>query len=585
MPYKTVIRLLGVARKLANGFPARLLDYKLLNRDRYSQESTLLAHLILGFKEESRRNWLCSASQTRFNAVPRSLEVCPGEVGGVGQFGTSAKVVQSLAVGPHFDSLAVKMSTDDGKTAGQAPLLEGAIPALERLESLIATTNAAQVIVLQNVLPKLEHLEKVLAADRAERMTTLKDFEDDETLERLEKLAEEKSTEFDALDFIGQLRLGRGRDLWGREEFHSGVLAWLLDPRQSHGLGDRFLNRFLLRAGVPPASRLSDWTATEVTREWPNLVDGQWGYLDILVVNEAEQVLCAIENKVFSSEHSEQLTRYRKALEVSYSTFTKYHVFLTPWGTLPLREEETEYWTPLTYSTVFEVVQQIAENNDYSTNEGVRAFLRQYGTTVRRNIMPETSVSQLARRIYLEHREAIDQITSYKPDWVSEAKQWLKEAVAQQQWILDVEDTNFVRFRSADWDRYEATQTGSGWAPRSNALLLFQFRFYNGLPWLDLGLSPGDAVNNRLRQKLFEAVRQDPKLFKPTSTALNDGWTILHQENDYILDEADYGVGWDDGTTRVKLEKWIAYFAANQFPAMNHIIVNSLRESESEEQT
>ena len=107
-------------------------------------------------------------------------------------------------------------------------MLESAIPAIERLESLIAATNTAQVIALQNVLPKLEHLEKVLAADRAERMTTLKDFEDDETLERLEKLeklVEEKSTEFDALDFIGQLRLGRGRDLWGREEFHSGVLA------------------------------------------------------------------------------------------------------------------------------------------------------------------------------------------------------------------------------------------------------------------------------------------------------------------------------------------------------------------------
>ena len=465
-------------------------------------------------------------------------------------------------------------------------MLEGAIPALERLESLIATTNAAQVIALQNVLPKLEHLEKVLAADRAERITTLKDFEDDETLERLEKLAEEKSTEFDALDFIGQLMLERGQDLWGREEFHSGVLAWLLDPRQSHGLGDRFLNRFLLRAGVPPASRLSDWAATEVTRELSNSVDGQRGYLDILVVNKAEQVLCAIENKVFSSEHSEQLTRYRKALEVSYSTFTRYHVFLTPWGTLPLREEETEYWTPLTYSTVFEVVQQIAENNDYSTNEGVRAFLRQYGTTVRRNIMPETSVSQLARRIYLEHREAIDQITSHKPNWVSEAKQWLKEAVAQQQWILDVEDLNFVRFRSADWDQYEATQTGRGWAPRSNALLLFQIMFSKGIPWLDLVLSPGDAVNNRLRQKLFEAVRQNPKLFKPESTGLTDGWIILHEEPDIILDEAaDYGVGWDDGTTRVKLEKWIADFAANQFPAMNHIIVNCLRESESEEQT
>ncbi len=293
-----------------------------------------------------------------------------------------------------------------------------------------------------------------------------------------------------------------------------------------------------------------------MTREWPNLVDGQQGFLDILIVNEAQRFLCAIENKVFSSEHSEQLTRYRKALEVSYSTFTKHHVFLTPWGTRPFREEETEHWTPLAYSTVFDAVQQIVENNENSTNEGVRAFLRQYATTLRRNIMPETSISQLARRIYLEHQEAMDQIIAYKPNWVAEAKQWLKEAVAQQPgWILDVEDTIFVRFRSTDWNQYEVTHTGSGWAPRSNALLLFEFTFEDGLPWLQLALSNGDEANNPLRQKLFEAVRQHPTLFKPRSASLADGWMILHQEADYFLDPADYGLGWDDGTTRAKLEK------------------------------
>lgn len=198
--------------------------------------------------------------------------------------------------------------------------------------------------------------------------------------------------------------------------------------------------------------------------------------------------------------------------------------------------------------------------------------------------MPETSVPQLARKIYLEHREAIDQIIAHKPDWVAESKQWLKEAIEQQQdWVLDLEEANFVRFRSKDWDQYEATRKGTGWAPRSNSLLLFQFRFYDSLPWLDLSLSRGDSATNRLRQELFEAVRQHPTLFKRTSTTMSEGWMTLHQEKDYMLDEADYGTGWDDGTTRAKLEAWIARFAASQFPEMNEVIVNCLREYEAEE--
>ena len=462
--------------------------------------------------------------------------------------------------------------------------MENLIPSLERLDNLIGTTNAARISALHNVLPNLKRLGEGLSAERAEQLRGLSKFGMDESLHRLEKLVQEHCTEFDALDFVGWQGLGSGRALWGSEEFHSNVLAWLLDPRQSHGLGDSFLKGFLLRAEVRPTGRYADWSETEVTREWENVVDGQQGYLDILIVSEAAQALCAIENKVFSSEHSEQLTRYRRALEVSYSTFTNYHVFLTRRGTHPFREEEKEYWIPLTYSIVFDIVQRIAENKDNSMNVGVRAFLRQYATALRRNIVPETSISQLARRIYLEHQEAMDQIIAYKPNWVAEAKQWLKEAVAQQPgWILDVEDTIFVRFRSTDWNQYEVTHTGSGWAPRSNALLLFEFTFEDGLPWLQLGLSNGDEANNPLRQKLFEAVRQHPILFRPRSVSLSDGWMILHQEADYILDPADYGLGWDDGTTRAKLEKWVADFAGNKFPEMNGIIVNCLGEYESEQ--
>ena len=415
-------------------------------------------------------------------------------------------------------------------------------------------------------------------------MTNLKELQTDESLVRLGKLSEEQRAEFDALDFIGEMRLESGRSLWAWEEFHSGVLAWLLDPKESHGLGDLFLTQFLLRAGVRTVGRATDWRPTEVTREWENVVDGQRGYLDILIVNQSEHVLCAIENKVFSSEHSEQLTRYRKALERVYPTFTRYLVFLSPGGTQPFREEEKEHWKTLTYSAVFDIIQEMLGNNDNATDESVRAFLTQYATTVRRNLMPETSVSKLARKIYLEHREAVDLLIESQPDWVAEAKQWLKEAVARQaEWALDLEDKEYVRFRSTDWDRYTGTQTGNGWAPRSNALLLFQFTFDDGLPWLELALSTVDTVNSSLRKKLFETVRQHPQLFKLKSDSLTDSWVTLHQQDDYILDDADYGVGWDDGTTRAKIEAWVEHFAGKEFTAMNEIIVACLREHEAEQ--
>lgn len=476
------------------------------------------------------------------------------------------------------------MVTPDGKTLGQVSALESTIPTLEQLGNLISAANAAELYAVHKVVPKLERLAEAFAGNPAEQMTTLKEFDVDEGLKRLENLVEEQRAEFDALDFIGQSQFASGRALWGSEEFHSNVLAWLLDPGQSHGYGDHFLKHFLLSAGLGLAGCSVDWSATEIVREWVHTVDGQQGYLDILILNEDERVLCAVENKVFSSEHSGQLTRYRKALESGFPDFTRHYVFLTPGRTLPSREEERMHWTSLGYTLIVDIVQRMVENNDRSINEVIDAFLRQYATTLRRNIMPETSVSQLARKIYLEHREAVELIVANRPNWVSEAKQWLKEAVAQQtEWVLDVEDRDFVRFRAREWDQYEATKSGSGWAPQSNALFLFQFRFYSDRPWLDLGLSPKNEVNNRLWEKLFDTVRQHPKLFEPRPSR-NPGWMYLHEE-DYILDAADYGVGWDDGTTRTKLEKWVEDFAANQFPAMNEVIVGCLREYEADQQT
>ena len=445
-----------------------------------------------------------------------------------------------------------------------------------------ADTTMGQIAALERLVPQLAKLEQLLAEGNEAQIAALARFAADPNLKRLRDLVEEQRSEFDALDFVGRLRLESGRALWGWEEFHSGVLAWLLDPKQSHGIGDKFLSGFLTRVGVQTAEHFIDWSTASVQQEWPNEVDGEWGYLDILILNESAQTLCAIENKVFSSEHSEQLTRYRKALSDSYPDFTKHHIFLTPRGTLPYREEERASWVPATYATVLNIAQQIVDDNSRPVKEDVRAFLWQYATTLRRNIVPETSIAQLARKIYMEHREAIELIIQHKPDFVEEAKEMFKAAIQQQDdWKLDRELAGLVGFRHAKWEKFDVFKTGTGWT--SKALVLFDFDFReDGKVMLILTISPGNEESARSR--LFEAAQRNP-LFDSKGHSFGrwrDRYIRLHV-SESILDRSHFDNWGNQESIRTKINEWVANFAENQFPAMNEVIINCLRESEAEQ--
>lgn len=104
---------------------------------------------------------------------------------------------------------------------------------------------------------------------------------------------------------------------------HSNFLAWLLDPAGNHELEHHFLRGFLERtveaaiqrdiSAVCPARLESiDWSEIEVRREWQ--------FIDILVLCEKSEFVCAIENKIWADEGIDesgksQLTVYRKVLE------------------------------------------------------------------------------------------------------------------------------------------------------------------------------------------------------------------------------------------------------------------------------
>ena len=441
-------------------------------------------------------------------------------------------------------------------------------------------TTSGRVAALKGLVPDLLKLEKLLAEEWAARFRALEHFTGDKRLQLLKGLLREQRSEFDALEFIGRLGLYSGSDLWAREEFHSGVLAWLLHPKETHGIGANFLERFLARVGAQTATSCADWSGATVHPEWYSEVDDKLGYLDILVLNEEQQVLCAIENKIFSGEHSEQLTRYRKALERRYSDreFSKLYVFLTPDGTEPYREEERKHWTTMTYAAVLEVLRQVIEDRENPVKEDVRVFLRQYAMTIRRNIVPETSLQQLARKIYFEHRDAIELINQYKPDYIAEAKILFKEAISRHSgWTVWYEQNRYMGFRPDSWATLDAI-------PGADHLLKFDFdwRFDGNYPRLGLVVSPVDDNNREVREKLHQACLRNRSRF-PGIQRRGDSWLWLVW-TEPILNEADYSNWEDEAAIRAKIEDWVEDFITNQFPPLNDVIVNCLREHEAEQQ-
>src|SRR5262245_46661972 len=119
---------------------------------------------------------------------------------------------------------------------------------------------------------------------------------DNPDLERLEL----QIAEFNLFEAIGMIQ---------QEIRHSHFLAMLLDPSGNHGLDDLFLKRLLMSAVRDSSAELRaidldlmDLSSATVQREWQTI--------DILITDQTNNLVCIIENKLFTGEHDNQLHRY-----------------------------------------------------------------------------------------------------------------------------------------------------------------------------------------------------------------------------------------------------------------------------------
>ena len=251
---------------------------------------------------------------------------------------------------------------------------------------------------------------------------------------------------------------------------HSNFLSWLLDPGQSHKLGDIFLKRFLRE--VFSSDKFGeidqvdvegmDLTSVEIQREWKNI--------DVLI--KLDNVVVCVENKVLSKEHSNQLKRYKDIIEHQFPNHRQTFVYLTPEG--DSSESESETYEPISYEFIVNTLERIISVYGESLNRQVKNYIKDYITIIKRELMGTDKLTELSKKIYQNHKELFDFIIDHKPDVLDDVKSIFENQIEKRGWILGSKGKGYLRFTTQTISELTYINTSSnGW--RNKESFLFEF--------------------------------------------------------------------------------------------------------------
>jgi len=268
---------------------------------------------------------------------------------------------------------------------------------------------------------------------------------------------------------------------------HSNFISWLLDPNGNHGLGDLFLKRFLKDIF---SNQKYDWINefaidsldlddTEVKREWHNI--------DLLI--QCKGFIVCIENKLFAGEHSDQLKKYHETVDTYYKDYKKAFIYLTPYGIEPEKEEDAKLWRTYSYDDIARNIETIMSLYSKDLADKVKGYLEDYLIAIRRDIMKESELNELARTIYRSHKEAIDFIKDNIPDRLEEVLSVFEKKIIESGWVLGSKNKGYARFLTPKLNKI-VPRKGTGW--RDKESFIFEIYFWPKVIKFQTVISPGE---------------------------------------------------------------------------------------------
>lgn len=325
---------------------------------------------------------------------------------------------------------------------------------------------------------------------------------------------ESKITQFCPFEAIGMVR---------QEIRHAHFLSFILDPNRPHPFDDTLLKTFLQEVTTqaqkdqitlqPLTIHCSDYSNAIVYRERDNIdfmIEIPPGYN----TEYSKGLIVAVELKIDAKESKHQLQKYNKYIAQKYpdSDWEHIFVFLTKEG-IDASDENSKDWIPIKLVEIIESFnQEISARNFYG--EAVDLY-RKYATMVRRNLMKDEELAQLAKSIWSKHKEALSTLNNFRPDLQSEIIDWLKsndsnltESINKKTGLTVLPDTSSprtLRYAVKDWCDIPGFCHGNEKWVASKSLLILELADW-GRGRLRLSFVLGPSETSGVREQIYEEV-------------------------------------------------------------------------------
>lgn len=192
---------------------------------------------------------------------------------------------------------------------------------------------------------------------------------------------------------------------------HSAILAWLLDPSESHGLDDKFLKAFLGEA-LRGQSHLGEPTALDIARAdlRDTIVRREWQNIDIFIHSARNGWGFVVENKYDSTQHEEQLSKYLERIRVGLGAQVEGLLVRGIFLTLHNEEPDDSRYVPINYQTICQFLPRFVRQESHLLTSEVRTFLLHYIEILEEEVgmsAEREKMEKLAKQLYREHRKVL----------------------------------------------------------------------------------------------------------------------------------------------------------------------------------
>ena len=211
------------------------------------------------------------------------------------------------------------------------------------------------------------------------------------------------------------------------ENHTSTILAWLLDPREGHGLGDFFLRKLSVEVMKTRVDTDSPWynfqidqrgfnNAIVTTEACISIPPSNTGRIDILIVDPLSQVSFVIERKDGAGITGHQLKNYHQWASVALGEELDHNVFYIVSGHASWLDESTfisDKWKYIDDNWVSEALDEVLKRN--IAHQEVVPFL----TQLRYRVFNDwnelesnfyTDYTSIMSKLTLEYRNEINNI-------------------------------------------------------------------------------------------------------------------------------------------------------------------------------